>query len=438
MARVRVAVIGSIGKSILIDTDLAPRLAVLETAVEALQSTGVSAHRNLSGLQIGDDHPQYTMWQAPEQIQAAWNFVAEPSINGDLLTEFIQDKIGTILVDSANIDFTYSDATPSITATVIYANPSGLVGMSAVNGTSNFSTRSDARHAIDPAIAPTWTGVHTFGNDWYRDSPAGTTREFGFDSGGLQRWLFRCTSQAEAGANAGSNFQWLARNDAGGALFTVMSLIRSTGEVRFEAGKVWLDLDNQELQLGAGTAGVGDLRLYHDGTNSIIRNDTGNLRFQNGASVVMEIASTGIITSSRGHEFTSAVDIPLTIRTTAPLFALFETDQAAGARRWGFQANGGKAFFYAGDDADTVAANVWEATRTAGAVSALTFGNATDNTAFTFLGTGNLKFGGSTTGAQTATFIATNKPGAGTAGPIAWIPVLTSGGTQGYVPVFGA
>lgn len=46
--------------------------------------------------------------------------------------------------------------------------------------------------------------------------------------------------------------------------------------------------------------------------------------------------------------------------------------------------------------------------------------------------------GVTTTGAQTATFTATNKPGSGTAGPIAWLPVLTAGGTQGYIPIFGA
>lgn len=46
--------------------------------------------------------------------------------------------------------------------------------------------------------------------------------------------------------------------------------------------------------------------------------------------------------------------------------------------------------------------------------------------------------GATTTGAQTATFVATNKPGTGTAAPIAWLPVLTAGGTQGYIPIFGA
>lgn len=39
------------------------------------------------------------------------------------------------------------------------------------------------------------------------------------------------------------------------------------------------------------------------------------------------------------------------------------------------------------------------------------------------------------TGAQTATFTATNKPGTGTSAPVAWIAV-NYGGKIGYVPVF--
>lgn len=43
-----------------------------------------------------------------------------------------------------------------------FANPSGLIGMTAANGVATTAGRSDATHAIDAALAPTWTGVHTF------------------------------------------------------------------------------------------------------------------------------------------------------------------------------------------------------------------------------------------------------------------------------------
>lgn len=40
------------------------------------------------------------------------------------------------------------------------ANPSGLIGLTAVNGSATTFTRSDSTHALDQSIAPTWTGNH--------------------------------------------------------------------------------------------------------------------------------------------------------------------------------------------------------------------------------------------------------------------------------------
>lgn len=44
------------------------------------------------------------------------------------------------------------------------ANPSGLIGLTAVNGTATTGVRSDATHALDVNIAPSWNGIHTFNN----------------------------------------------------------------------------------------------------------------------------------------------------------------------------------------------------------------------------------------------------------------------------------
>lgn len=80
MAKVRVAIIGTISKSVQIDTDppkiglnlqlpdgSVPTLAQLATALGVAPagsggsgSSGTTAHRLLSGLTLGDDHPQYT------------------------------------------------------------------------------------------------------------------------------------------------------------------------------------------------------------------------------------------------------------------------------------------------------------------------------------------------------------------------------------------
>lgn len=91
----------------------------------------------------------------------------------------------------------------------------------------------------------------------------------------------------------------------------------------------------------------------------------------------------------------------------------------------------------------------WFSDGSAGAPSAAFVSDGADNGFYHVVGTDNIhvSIGGaraiavngvSATGAQTATFVAANKPGSGTAAPISWLPVLTSGGTQGYIPIFGA
>lgn len=45
-----------------------------------------------------------------------------------------------------------------------FANPSGLIGLTAANGVATTATRSDATHALDQSISPTWTGTHSFNN----------------------------------------------------------------------------------------------------------------------------------------------------------------------------------------------------------------------------------------------------------------------------------
>lgn len=45
-----------------------------------------------------------------------------------------------------------------------FANPSGTVGLTAVNGTATTAMRSDAAPALSQAVSPTWSGTHTFSN----------------------------------------------------------------------------------------------------------------------------------------------------------------------------------------------------------------------------------------------------------------------------------
>lgn len=84
--KIRVAVWGTVGKSVLIDTDagaqIGTNLRLPDGSVPTLDElkvifgggSGTNKHKDLKGLQVGDDHPQYTMWNAVEHIKAQWDF----------------------------------------------------------------------------------------------------------------------------------------------------------------------------------------------------------------------------------------------------------------------------------------------------------------------------------------------------------------------------
>lgn len=335
MAKIRVAVIGSVGKSVLIDTDLGARVTVLEERVAALGSAAGGRHSALTGLQSGDDHPQYTMWAAAENVTAVWNFAGVPTIGGIALPEYIEDTIGGILTDSTSIDFTYNDGANTITASIINeyvqdlvgalfvdstsvdftyddgantmtaatvnANPSGLIGMAAVNGTAATPLRSDGRHAIDPAIAPTWTGQHQFRGSASRGGTStqismGTLAGYGIlDMTSGTAGTDQKTTEFFAEAGTG-DYVISTANEAASNGREIFRSVRGTGIAvaaialgnNTDLPPVRLRGDSQEFQIGASQ----DLRLYHDGTNSFIENDTGNLVLKVNGELDLEEVTT--------------------------------------------------------------------------------------------------------------------------------------------------
>lgn len=57
-----------------------------------------------------------------------------------------------------------------------FGNPTGTIGLTAVNGVNTTVMRSDSAPALSQAIVPTWTGTHTFNNGTYSflaTNPAG-------------------------------------------------------------------------------------------------------------------------------------------------------------------------------------------------------------------------------------------------------------------------
>jgi len=96
----------------------------------------VTYHWALTGLS-DDDHTQYTKSDGTRAFSGKVSYSTHPTFSidtelvdkkyvddsitagGGYTDEQAQDAVGTILVDSARIDFTYNDATPSITADII-------------------------------------------------------------------------------------------------------------------------------------------------------------------------------------------------------------------------------------------------------------------------------------------------------------------------------
>lgn len=76
--------------------------------------------------------------------------------------------LGVVLDSHASQGSVYisrtSDVRSGITAGDAFANPSATIGLAAVNGSAVTMMRSDAAPPLSQAIAPTWTGIHTFGN----------------------------------------------------------------------------------------------------------------------------------------------------------------------------------------------------------------------------------------------------------------------------------
>lgn len=70
-------------------------------------------------------------------------------------------------------------------------------------------------------------------------------------------------SDAAPAINLTANYPW-----TGNHTFTP-----AAGDTTIAAGALVLNQDNQQLQIGAGQ----DLRVYHDGTDTFLQNDTGNL-----------------------------------------------------------------------------------------------------------------------------------------------------------------
>lgn len=115
----------------------------------------------------------------------------------------------------------------------IGANPSALVGLTAVNGAASTAMRSDGAPALDQSIVPSWTGLHTFakvgsnGTNTVAQATVSTCPIVGIENTGgaadAKWWTF------DACGTTAINFR--AVNDAGSTGVNWLSVARSGAAV---------------------------------------------------------------------------------------------------------------------------------------------------------------------------------------------------------------
>ncbi len=131
--------------------------------------------------------------------------------------------------------------------------------------------RATSSNADDQSITRDLTlagGVMTLlaasGTNLAFNSTAVAIRDINYQTNGVNRWTIRVNGTAEAGSNAGSDFQLVRRDDAGASLGTVFDITRSTGAISLNSS---LTTDSAQTTTLRGTnwlyptAGTAVLRI---------------------------------------------------------------------------------------------------------------------------------------------------------------------------------
>ncbi len=328
--KARVPIAGTVGKSISFDPRAGARAEAAVAALAAQINAGLGGnilHSSLQGLQIGDDHPQYTGNQFPETITGQWNFQTIPFIQGNTLAEyiedvvggsffdflqdttsvvwtyfdtaqhleanvppeFVQDVVGAMLVDTSTVDFTYDDTLGQISAVVPGA---ALTKTDDTNVTLALGGTPATALARAASLTLGWTGQLSVP----RGGSGAATLTGYLKGNGTAAFTavstipysdISGTPTIPAGANPSASVGLATVNGS------ATSFMRSDGAPALSQSitPAWTGNhtwnDSVEGRWGTGN----DMRLFHDGTNSFIRNDTGQLRGMIGGTTVTSMAS---------------------------------------------------------------------------------------------------------------------------------------------------
>jgi hypothetical protein len=328
------------------------------------------------------------------------------------------------------------------------ADPTGLIGLTAVNGVSLLGTRSDARHAIDQSILPIWSAMHTFtalgaGSAAILLKSAVPGICFEETDATATNKVFRVRTQ-------GHNFVMEMLDDAFGSATPFFAVLRSglvastmmlTATTTTLAGTT-INLNATSIASTATgftiTNTNGPVIVLNDSDAAVnekrwrIRNTGGSFQLfteddaatavglamlvtRSGTTVTAIafastaltwngnalIASTSNVTWTGQHLFAGVAPngvgttgVSLGTRASLPVIEIINAAGAVDARRWEWIDQGGLLMLQTINDAGSIGRAIFTLNRTGVAVTALTFGNSTDNPGYNFVGVGQMTVAG--------------------------------------------
>lgn len=291
---------------------------------------------------------------------------------GSVFTPWVAvDRTGTVIdsIALASTALTWN-GNPLLSTATAFANPTGTVGLAAVNGVAITAMRSDAAPPLSQAIAPTWTAQHIF-------SLSGATNAAIFASSAQPQvdW-----NEADGAANnrrwrfeaQGEQFLGRTVNDANSAAVTWLAVDRTLNVVDTIAlTSTALTWNGNPISTAVGanpTASIG-LAVQNGVATTFMRSDAAPALSQS-----ITPTWTGMHTFSQA---VSGTTYPIFISSVTPGVALNETDGAADNRLWDFAANGEQLLFRVRNDAASTTVSWLTVDRTGTVVDTITFPNGT-------------------------------------------------------------
>jgi hypothetical protein len=236
------------------------------------------------------------------------------------------------------------------------ANPSASVGLTAVNGSASTWMRSDGAPALSQSIAPTWTAQHVFAKARV------SIGDFAWSATSTDPWV-----QFNKTDNATNEKKWGLNASA----TTFVGRTFSDDEL---TQKNWLSV----ARSGSSVSSLSFGNVTDNPTYSFL--GTGTTTY------------SGQITSSfNGAGNGAAVYLNATAN---PFIGFNNSGQAANGRLWDFGVDTSHFLFRTDNDANNASANILDVNRSGNTVASISFGNATNNPTYSFLGTGSVTSGG--------------------------------------------